>query len=457
MFTFLNRNPNENALGTEEDKVVMNKTIYASSDKSEPNVKVDHLDSNNDLEKDAVKAKKSERDVTATLPLPLFRFEEKQKNELITVLKEISRVATDLMKENEGAKYTPLIGYIKVKEEKDIKYLVDLTISRNKELYNSSPKELEIEVVDCFFDKKLRVEFDISEDELVNKSEHEEYFNKKNLIVTKFREFFKEVTEIVGLKETGFEKDVKLLIIDSEGDEDYGSGLSISVKYEKPIDYANYKRGKEDYDSIALEFVDKDFAQSIEEQNNVNLILGTEAIADGMAEGSDTENDENNDQNSEQNEEESSGEDDFGDENGDDSEGDEMEDDEFSDDGEGEGGDDEENDSSSDSDSSSTQPKQPAGQNPFADINSRDLMCDKLKELKEQIDKALIKLAQFKDNGVVTKIDELSRVVEDALKSVYTVPLEDSSLRYNLYLVQFGDLISSLQKSLEKSSRKKTS
>lgn len=455
MFTFLTKNPNENEVGTEEEKVVMNKTIFASSDKSEPTVKVDHLDSNNEMEKDAAKVMKSERDVTATLPLPLFRFEEKQKPELITILKEVSRIATEMMKENEGAKWTSLIGYIKVQEEKDIKYLLDLNISRNKELYNSSPKEVEVEIVTCFYDKKLRVEFNISEDELANESDHEKFFAKKRAIRAKFNEFFEELVETVGLKETGFEKDVKILIKNSEGSEDFGAGLAIVVKYEKPIDYANQKRGKEDYDPIALQFIDKDFAQSIEEQNSINLVLGEEAIAEGMAEGSDSENNEDNNDENEQNEEESSGDNDFGGGDDDDAGGDEMEDDEFSDDGEGEGEDGEESDSSSDSGSSSTQPKQPAGQNPFADINSREAICEELKELKEQIDKALIKLAQFKSNGVVTKLEKLSKEVEDALKSAYVAPIADTSIRYNLYLVQFGDLINSLQQSLARAAKHK--
>ena len=152
-------------------------------------------------------------------------------------------------------------------------------------------------------------------------------------------------------------------------------------------------------------------------------------------EGSDDNEPENEDQN-----EEDLGNDDF--EGGDEGEDAGMDE-----------GDDSMNDDSSEdsSDASTSEPEEPkiAGKNPFAEINKRDKLSIELRELKDQIDKVLLKLGQFKSNVVVKKLIELDLVVEDALKNAYTVPLQDSLIRYSMYVVQFEDLISELAKYFE--------
>ena len=72
-----------------------------------------------------------------------------------------------------------------------------------------------------------------------------------------------------------------------------------------------------------------------------------------------------------------------------------------------------------------------------------------MNELKDQIDKVLKKLGQFKSNVVVKKLIELDSIVEDALKNAYVVPIQDSLMRYSLYVTQFEDLISELAKYFE--------
>jgi hypothetical protein len=80
--------------GTEEKREVMNKTVSVSTDPTEEKIKVDHLDSDNSMEKDILKQRKAERDVTGTVALPLFRFEEKQKKEIIEKIKDNVRSTT---------------------------------------------------------------------------------------------------------------------------------------------------------------------------------------------------------------------------------------------------------------------------------------------------------------------------------------------------------------------------
>ena len=137
---------------------------------------------------------------------------------------------------------------------------------------------------------------------------------------------------------------------------------------------------------------------------------------------------------------------DFGDDSGEDGGSDEdMGDD-------GDEGDDGEDDSSSNSDQNSEMPEPPkqAGSNPFADINSRERITNELQELKSEVDKALVKLEQFKQSVLVGKLRELSGFIEDALKNTYIVKVEDSLIRYNLYVTQFEDLVKALKRSFEK-------
>lgn len=445
--------------GIEEKREVMNKTISASTDPAEETVKIDHLDSNNSLEKDILEQRKAERDVTGTVALPLFRFEEKQKEEIINVIKQISEVASEEVKNNIGGPYTPLFGYIDVLRGKDIQFKVDLTISRNKEVFNTSAKEFEIEVVTCYIDKKLRVRFNLDEDKIIDEKVDVEYAGAKESIHKALIKLYQEIVNRINLKKTGTEKDMEILLKESAGDEDYGTGWSIYLKYNKLIDYTNTRRGKEEYEMF-FDILDKDFSNSLESTENPHIIeeqisindfsRSSEAIADGMSENdsnesSDTSEDQENDDSTNNESEDLDGSD------ADTSDEETFDDDEGMDDEGDDTGD--SSDSSSESDTSSSESsskeKPVTGKNPFTDLNSRNKISVELNELKDQIDKVLIKLNQFKSNVVVKKLIELDSFVEDALKNSYTVPLQDSLMRYSLYATQFEDLISELTKYFE--------
>ena len=443
-------------LGTEEKREVMNKTVSVSTDPSEEKIKVDHLDSDNSMEKDILKQRKAERDVTGTVALPLFRFEEKQKKEIVDKIKEIVEFAAKEIKDNIGGPYTPLFRYVDILKSSEVNYKVELVVSRNKELFNTSEKEFEIEVVTCFVDKKLRVRFDIPEDKPIDEKVDVDYSSAKKAIYNAFVKLYQSIINTIQIKKSGTEKDMEIKLIESAGDEDHGTGYSIIFKYNKLIDYSNYRRGKEDY-GMFESALDEDFKKSLEDEKNSHNIeeqisispsRSAEAIADGMTEDSSDENSENQEgsddnepENKDQNEEDS-GDDDF--EGGDEGEDTGMDE-----------GDDSMNDDSSEdsSDDSTSKPEKPkvAGKNPFAEINKRDKLSIELHELKDQIDKVLLKLGQFKSNVVVKKLIELDSIVEDALKNAYTVPLQDSLIRYSMYVVQFEDLISELAKYFESS------
>ena len=441
-------------LGTEEKREVMNKTVSVSTDPSEEKIKVDHLDSDNSMEKDILKQRKAERDVTGTVALPLFRFEEKQKKEIVDKIKEIVEFAAKEIKNNIGGPYTPLFRYVDVLKSSEVNYKVELVVSRNKELFNTSEKEFEIEVITCFVDKKLRVRFDIPEDKPIDEKVDVDYSSAKKAIYNAFVKLYQSIINTIQIKKSGTEKDMEIKLIESAGDEDHGTGYSIIFKYNKLIDYSNYRRGKEDY-GMYESALDEDFKKSLEDEKKIHNIeeqisispsRSAEAIADGMTEDSSDENSENqegSDDNEPENEdqnEEDLGNDDF--EGGDEGEDAGMDE-----------GDDSMNDDSSEdsSDASTSEPEEPkiAGKNPFAEINKRDKLSIELRELKDQIDKVLLKLGQFKSNVVVKKLIELDSIVEDALKNAYTVPLQDSLIRYSMYAVQFEDLISELAKYFE--------
>lgn len=440
--------------GTEEKREVMNKTVSVSTDPSEEKIKVDHLDSNNSMEKDILKQRKAERDVSGTVALPLFRFEEKQKKEIVEKIKEIVEFAAKEIKDNIGGPYTPLFRYVDVLKSSEVNYKVELVVSRNKELFNTSEKEFEIEVVTCFVDKKLRVRFDIPEDKPIDEKVDVDYSSAKKAIYNAFVKLYQSIINTVEIKKSGTEKDMEIKLIESAGDEDHGTGYSIVFKYNKLIDYSNYRRGKEDY-GMYESALDEDFKKSLEDEKNSHNIeeqisispsRSAEAIADGMTDESSDENSENQE-----------GSDDNGPENEDQNEEDLGNDDFEGGDGEGDIGSDEEDESMSDdssedsSDASTSKPEEPkiAGKNPFVEINKRDKLSIELRELKDQIDKVLLKLGQFKSNVVVKKLIELDSIVEDALKNAYTVPLQDSLIRYSMYVVQFEDLISELAKYFE--------
>ena len=441
-------------LGTEEKREVMNKTVSVSTDPSEEKIKVDHLDSDNSMEKDILEQRKAERDVTGTIALPLFRFEEKQKKEIIDKIKEIVEFAAKEVKDNIGGPYTPLFRYIDILKVSEVDFKVNLTISRNKELFNTSEKKFEIELVNCFIDKKLRVRFDIPEDKPIDEKVEIDYASAKKTIYKALCKLYQSIIDTISIKNSGTEKDMEIKLIESAGDEDHGTGYSIVFNYNKLIDYSNYRRGKEEYnmfenildDDFKLSLENTENTHNIEEQISINPSRSAEAIADGMTEdSSDEESEDQNDQEGENNDDSS--------ETGDESTDEDLNDEGFEGGDEGDESEDgtDSSDDSSDSSPSTTSNTKPkiAGKNPFADLNSKEKLSIELNELKEQIDKVLLKLGQFKSNVVVKKLIELDSIVEDALKNAYTVPIQDSLIRYTLYVHQFEDLISELAKYFE--------
>ena len=209
--------------------------------------------------------------------------------------------------------------------------------------------------------------------------------------------------------------------------------------------------------------LDEDFSKALENEENAHLIeeqisindfsRSSEAIADGMSENSeDSSQDETseNQENSDDAIESEETNDDLGDDmNEDGGEGDDMMDGDEGDDS----SDGSSDTSSTSSDSGSSKEPKVSGRNPFTDLNSKNKISVELNELKDQIDKVLIKLGQFKSNVVVKKLVELRSFVEDALKNSYIVPLQDSLMRYSLYATQFEDLISELTKYFESSKK----
>lgn len=468
---FLNRfTSGDLTFSQEEKKLVMDKTVSVSTDPSDEKVKVDHLDSNNQLEKDVLQVQKSERDIRGTVALPLFRFEEKQKNEIINILYQISEFASTELKNNIGGIYTPLFTYVDVKEKKDIKYLVDLVVSRNKEIFNTSNKDFEIEIITCYFEKKLRIKFDIPEDKAIDEKVEIDYASAKTSILKALKKLYNSIVEHIDLKKTGVEKDVEIEFKESAGPDDYGTGYSIFLKYNKLIDYMNQKRGREDY-GIFEAVLDEDFKKSLEssenthinkEQNSIinDFTKSTEAIADGMVESDGDQASEEDGSGNEtgddggDNQDSTDGADDMGDD-GDMSMDDGM-------DGEGDEDDSSGNDDSdssgdsSDSDSGSKNEPTVSGKNPFADVNSKEKISSELSELKSQIDRTLIKLRPFKSNRVVKRLEELDGFVKDALQNSFIVPIQDSLIRYSLYLSQYEDLIMLLEKYFELFQNKKS-
>lgn len=432
-------------------KVVMDKTISVTTNDSDEKIKVDHLDKDETVEKDVLKARKAEHDVRGVLALPLFRFEEKQKPELINFCKVMLEMANKMKTEDDEGKYQIIKKYINIPKVSEVEYLFDLNVSRNRELYKATPKELKIELISCYFEKKLKMDLDIKETDTAK--DDAEYDMKKDEIIKVFTEFKEDLMNLLNISKTGVMKDTEIVVEDSEGDFDYGVGVSIFIVYKKLIDYLNARRGRESYSDI-LPFLDKEFAQSIEEQNNINYIEGTEAIADGMTEDS------GDDEGSSEDEGNSEGGDDTGGDDEDFGEGDdEGGDDDFGGDDFGDGGDDDSDGGDNygggggDSGGSEGAIKLKPGANPLIEINSKEKVALELGNLKSQIDEVLTKLEGFKANNVVNKLVELSSIVGDALKSAYIVPVEDSLMRYSLYVNQFEDLISDLKRSFSKNKK----
>jgi hypothetical protein len=435
---------------SKEDKVVMDKTVsVVSSDKSDK-IKVDNLHpTTTEFESDALKAREAEMDKSGNTPLPLFRFEEKYKKILINFISQILDIIKVTL-ETKKAKYLDIIRFIDIIEGKDIEYLIDLTISRNKDTFNTVKQNIKLELITCFYEKRLRVKHNIPENEIIDSKKYPELDNELISIKEKFKELYEEIISNINMKPKEIEKDIEIKIIPSEGGDDWGAGFAVIIEYIKNIDWSNFERGKENY-SLLLPILDEEFRNSLKEQNSIN-VLGSEAIADDMTE--DTEEEEGTLEESpdeEVSDEEAAPEDDLSlDEGGDDGMGDlEGADDGF---GGEEGGDEGGGDDDSSVGSSEPEEKEKPGIHPFAEINGKEKISIEFQELINQIDRVLKAMEKFEANVAVDRLVELRAIVADALKIAYTQPIEESLFRYTLYVKRFDELVLELKRTFKKSS-----
>jgi hypothetical protein len=451
---------------------VLNKTI-SSNVYDKTKVIVDNLDSDGKLETDVLRQKEELKEAKAKLLLPLYRFESTLKDKYITYIKDIVNTARVLRKDKNNAKWLPIMHYLKIIDWNDIAHLVNLAILRNKNAISTEKKNLEIEVITCFFEKKMRVKYDIPEDRIIQTDNNPEYAMERKNVINTFRKFFNSISEQNKLKQSGVFKDIEVNLVKSEGNEDYGSGLSITVSYNKDIDYQNWRRGKEGYDGYEIimdddkkRYIRENLDQSIEddvvtgEQNNINNDINnnffsledeeaptTDANSSGepTGDGEDTENAGDDDEQSDDPVDDFAG--DESDENvSDDSFGGDSDDSN----GEQEGGDDSSGgDYGGDSGSNETKKSQP-GLHPFAELNGKHKVIKEFKELVAQINRITEPFKNSVDNPVISKLEELRTIVDDAIGIAFTVNIEDSLLRYSLYVTQYEELVIKLKEYLSK-------
>jgi hypothetical protein len=449
-----------------EETLVMNKSASIEKDGDKfVHTKIDHMDKDNELAKDVEQMKK-ERKAESIQLLPLFKFKEKQQKHFELYCKGLVN-ASRIERRNHQDKYLDILKYIKIVDYIDINFLVDLAILRNKEAYSIETKNIEIEVVSCFYEKKLRVKYDIPEDLIINVDEHAEFAEEKKKIFTQFYNFYKAIENQTPLPGKGLNKDIEVELVKSTGSDDYGAGFAIVVRYTKKIDYLNARRGRESYDLFALESLDKEFI------NSLSSILSTEAIADGMTEenegeGGDDEtsggdmdemgNDGDDESDPNESPDDRTGEGDDGTTGGDDDMGDFGGGDDFG--GGGEEGDEESggdtggdsggSDFGGDSSTAETKP----GDNPFRDKNAQAKVAGELKELLTQIEKVITVIDDLPNTTksnidlqkiIGTKLNDLQSIVRDSLKLAFITPAEDSLLRYAMYLTRFNELMDQIK------------
>lgn len=480
-------------LHKEDTGKIMSKTV-SSNVFDKQKVKVDHIDKEGKLETDVLKQEEQMKELKQKVPLPLFRFDTTHKPKFIQYIKDITNTARVMREDRQEAKWLPLKPYLKIIEDGDIDYLVNLAISRNRESEVIGEKKLNIEVVTCFYEKKLRIKNDIPEDELIDESARPNYVVEKQTIERTFKSFFESISEQNHLKQQGIFKDIEVNLITSAGSTDYGVGYAIEVCYVKPIDYQNWRRGKESYDDLTFASLEEDYQNELliddkklkkeaekdaEKKAGDEFALQTkealeelEAIENRIKEQNSINNlthaqedegfggDEAGDNTGGMGDEQPQNSDPVDDFAGDSGGGDEMSsDEEGMDDGMGggfggdeEGGDEFGQDGGEQQEEETNEDKktQP-GMHPFAELNGKKEVIVQLQELQVQVNRITesLKTNDQIDKVFIEKFEKLDEMIEDAVKVATSVNMEDSLLRYSMYLTHFEKLTEILKKKLE--------
>jgi hypothetical protein len=257
---------NNKSKSAEEAVTVMDKTVTLEGGKDGEVTKTDNL--HPEL---AEREMQKELDKTKDHPvIPLFRFRDKYYQLLISYMDEIIKYAREIRNENGGLPYEEILNFLSILTEKDINHLVDLSIMRNKNALADEEKRLSFELITCFFEKKLRVKYNISEEETITVEKYPEYHEQKTKIVESFNSFCDKIIHWHGTKqfpELYFYNKLKLFVDTSSGSEDYGSGLSLILVYEQKIDWNNDRRSEEGLRLFPEEFGEENlFGLSLKEK-----------------------------------------------------------------------------------------------------------------------------------------------------------------------------------------------
>jgi hypothetical protein len=243
-----------NDMGTEAKELVMDKTVTREGGSKPEIIKTDNLDHTSETERiQAI----IDSDKKEDMSVPLFRFREKYVPFLKTFIFATIEAAKELRLNDNGIKYGPILNYIKIMDRNDVEHLINLALMRNKEAMAQEEKKLDFEVITCFYEKKLRVKYNIAEDVIVTVETHEEYAKEKELIDKTFDAFVNEIMELVGVKDLDGVPLIKFcswVMRKSVGTDDFGTGHALVLYYEHKIDYSNDKRSQEMYDLFAEEF-----------------------------------------------------------------------------------------------------------------------------------------------------------------------------------------------------------
>jgi hypothetical protein len=455
--------------GTEE-VLVMDKsvTIEREGEDNFNKTKIDHLEKN-ELVTDVEEMKKQRmKDLKekGMILLPLFKFEEKEKKHLELFIKQLINAAKVERKDHQD-NYIDLLRNIKILDYIDVNFLIDLCIIRNKEAYSTIEKVIEVEVVTCFFEKRLRVKYNIQEDIIIDPTIHTEFCQEKERIHNQMLDFYNNISSQVPIDDR-LNKDIEVELIKTAGSEDYGYGYAIVVRYLKKIDYSNERRGREALDDPFLfSSIDEDYKQHLlnhfNKYNNTTTIESIEALADGMTDSEGENGDEETSGNLEENIGESgdTAEDEGfnGTDDGPNFDNPEQADDgtSFGNDDTGGGGNDQEGGfggSGGDDEETGFTKDEEKGDNPFRDKNAQEKTAGELKELLGQIDKVILVMNNLPNTStsrvnlqkiIGTKLTDLQLMITDALQLSYIQPAENSILRYVMYLNRFNELTQELK------------
>jgi hypothetical protein len=425
----------------EDREVLMKKQILQTGVDESGNrkfVKIDKLKTNKefitDIETELNKDKEKNK---VESDLPLFRFEDKYKPLCIDYMTQIVTKCREIRKNNQD-KYKILQPFLFIDEPKDIEHKLNLEIMRNKTDLNNKDNTLKIEIITCFYEKKLRVKYNIPEEAITDDNK---LYNKYNEEVTNILKSFKELYQEIVNNITSIPNST-LRIIDSVGTEDYGIGISIIFEFIKKIDYNNTRKEISSEELFLDEMTDNE-----KEQFNIlkqkKLLLSVEAGDDTSEEedmlddAESTEDDSGNIEDDGDNMSEDGGEDDMG----------------FGGDEEG-SNDENDNEFGGGNDNNESEEKNEL-EHPFADINSKSKAAVEIRELLNQINKTLEAIESLNINSVVVKkLVDFKAIVTDALKIAYIQPIEQSLIRYSMYVKQFKNLVNELKTEVLKNKEK---